>query len=227
MTLAIAVAAACSSEPSSPNYDPDLPTSWASAVTNPWFPLESGAISSFEAQTSAGLETNTVEVLPNPRVVNGVSATEVWDRVYLDGELIEETYDWYAQDVDGNVWYLGEDTKEYENGVVKSTKGSWEWGVGGALPGIIMWADPSAYLNEAYRQEFKEGVAEDWGKVIALNEAVTVPAGSFTGCVKTEDWNALESGREHKYYCSGYGVVLEVGKKGTGTRTELVSRVVP
>jgi hypothetical protein len=166
-------------------------------------------------------------VLPNPRVVNGVSATEVWDRVYLDGELIEETYDWYAQDVDGNVWYLGEDTKEYENGVVKSTKGSWEWGVGGALPGIIMWADPSAYLNEAYRQEFKEGVAEDWGKVIALNEAVTVPAGSFTGCVKTEDWNALESGREHKYYCSGYGVVLEVGKKGTGTRTELVSRVVP
>lgn len=111
--------------------------------------------------------------------------------------------------------------------MVVSTAGSWEWGVDGALPGIMMWADPAAHIGEAYRQEYARGEAEDWGKVIATDESVTVPAGSFTGCIKTEDWDGLSSGREHKTYCHSVGVVLEVGKRGTGTRTELVSNVAP
>ena len=93
-----------------------------------------------------------------------------------------------------------------------STDGSWEWGVDGALPGIIMWADPAAHLDEEYRQEYYEGEAEDWGRVVALNQTVVVPLGTFTGCSRTEDWNDLENGSlENKYYCPGIGPTLEVG----------------
>jgi hypothetical protein len=214
----------CEDSVTGPDYDPVLPTSWAGAVSNPHFPLAPGTTLSYEAETDEGLETTVVEVLTGTRLINGVAATRVRDRVYLDGELIEDTEDWFAQDAAGNVWYLGEDTKEYEDGAVVSTEGSWEWGVDGALPGIIMWADPAAHVGEEYRQEFAEGEAEDWGKVVAMGEAVTVTFGAFTNCLKTEDWNGLESGgREFKYYCPGIGLVLETPVTGPG-RTELVAR---
>jgi hypothetical protein len=144
-------------------------------------------------------------------VVNGVTATVVRDRVFLNGSLIEDTYDWYAQDRAGNVWYLGEDSREIRNGQVTSSAGSWEWGVDGALPGIIMWGDPAAHIGESYRQEFYRRKAEDWGKVVGVGQTVTVPFGSLTNCIRTEDWNALESGsREDKYYCPQVGISLEV-----------------
>ncbi|MGH7534633.1 MAG: hypothetical protein ACREMG_03505 [Gemmatimonadales bacterium] len=219
---AVMAAPGCSSSPSGPNYDPQIPASWAGVVTNPFFPLVPGTTYTYESQTSEGLETNTVEVLQATKMVNGVAATEVHDQVYLDGELKEDTYDWYAQDSEtADVWYLGEDTKELENGQVVSTAGSWEWGVNGALPGIVMWSDPTAHVGEAYRQEFAEGEAEDWAKVVALDQSVDVPHGSFTGCLETEDWNDLDSGpHEHKFYCPQIGTTLEVG--GGGERTELV-----
>ncbi len=111
-----------------------------------------------------------------------------------------------------------------------STEGSWEWGVDEALPGIIMWADPAAHLGEEYRQEYYEEEAEDWGKVVALDESVTVPYGSFTGCIATEDWDALE-GRsetlEYKYYCPAVGLVLEVVAEDPDERVELVGMTMP
>ena len=141
---------------------------WAAAVTNQWLPLVPGVVMEYEGDTDEGLERTVVEVLPGTRVVNGVEATEVRDRVYLEGDLIEDTHDWFAQDADGNVWYLGEDSKEIENGVVVSTGGCWEWGVDGALPGIILWADPGAHLGESYRQEYYEGEAKDFGRALDL-----------------------------------------------------------
>jgi hypothetical protein len=218
--------AACGQSPTEA-YDPDLPTAWASAVTNPFFPLAAGTVWEYEAETDAGTETITVEVLSQTRVVNGVTAVVVHDQVFLEGELIENTYDWYAQDADGNVWYLGEETEELENGVVVSTDGSWEWNVDGALPGIYMWANPGAHVGEEYRQEYYEDEAEDWGKLVALNQTVTVPFGSFTGCIVTEDWNAVE-GRsqtlENKSYCPGIGVALEIGLSDPSVRVELMDR---
>jgi hypothetical protein len=229
-TLALPlILVACSSSPTSP-YEPDLPSAWASSITNPLFPLTPGTRWEYREDTPDGLETITVEVLASARTVNGVDVVTVHDQVFLDGELVENTFDWYAQDVDGNVWYLGEDTEELEGGVVVSTDGSWEWNVDGALPGIYVWGDPSAHMGEEYRQEYYEGEAEDWAVVVALDEAVTVPFGTFTGCLKTEDWNALE-GRvqtaQHKYYCPGVGVALEVLVADPSARTELTVKVGP
>ena len=202
----------CSNSSTGPTYNPQLPTVWASAVTNPYFPLVSGTVYQYSGQTSSGVETVTTTVLAAPRTVNGVASTEVHDEVFLDGALIEDTYDWYAEDSAGNVWYLGEDSKTYSNGQITGTAGSWEWGVNGALPGIQMWADPSAHLGELYRQEFSKGVAQDLGKVIGLAQSIVVPAGSFTGCVKTEDKNELKPNEalENKVYCPQLGLVSSV-----------------
>ena len=228
---ALAAATACSEgdSPTEP-YDPTLPTAWSAAVSNPWFPLAPGTVWRYRNETEDGVETIRVEVLAQKRVVNGVSATIVHDEVFLDGILTEDTFDWYAQDADGNVWYLGEDSKEMKNGRVVGTEGSWEWGKDGALPGIIMWSNPGAHIGERYRQEFYEGEAEDWGRVVSVSEAVTVPAGSFTGCVKTEDWNGLEGRSESlelKYYCSGRGTVLEHPAEEPSDRVELTQLTAP
>jgi hypothetical protein len=209
--LLVAPTSSCDNTTSSPPYDPEIPAQWAANVTNSFLPWAPGT-----TYTYGGAEDVTIEVLVGTRMVNGVAATEVRDRVFSAGALVEDTYDWYAQDLDGNVWYLGEDTKEYENGAVVSTEGSWEWGVDGALPGIAMWADPSAHLNETYRQEYLKEVAEDFGKVIATDVSVTVPFGSYTGCVRTLDTSGLDRmAREHKTYCPLVGLVLETNVDGS------------
>lgn len=222
LVLIAAVAAsmtvqACSSDPAGPGYDPVIPSTWAAAVTNPLFPLPQGVTYQF-----GGAEDITVEV-SGTKVVNGVTATQVRDRVYVNGALIEDTFDWYAQDDAGNVWYLGEDTKEYENGVVVSTEGTWQWGVNGALPGIAMYADPAGHLNQKYRQEYSKGVAEDFGEVMATNVSVSVPYGNLTGCVRTEDTSGLDPTlREEKTYCPGVGNVLTTQPDGS-QRVELTA----
>jgi len=208
--VCIAVMACATTDSLSPNGGP-FPTSWVPFVNNDFFPLVAGTIYKYRADTPDGPELDSVEVLRTLHDVNGVAATQVHDQVFVNGELTEETYDYYAQDTYGNVWYLGEDSKEYDNGQVVSTQGSWLWGTDGAQPGIIMWADPASQLGNAYRQEFSSGHAEDWGKVVATNQTVTVPAGTFEHCIETEDWNGLEpdAPHEHKFYCPLVGNVLE------------------
>jgi hypothetical protein len=213
---AVTLPTACNDKtPTGPDYNPDVPSTLTSTVTNPFFPLAVGSVLTYEGMTDEGLETIVVEVMPGTRNVNGVAARIVRDRVYLEGDLIEDTFDWYAQDAAGNVWYLGEDSKEIENGTVVSTEGSWEWGEDGALPGIIMWAEPSAHIGEEYRQEYYEGEAEDWGKVLATGRSVNVPAGNLPGCVEVEEWNALEANStEKKFFCPQLGFALEITADG-------------
>ena len=220
LTIAMATLG-CGGGPTSPPYDPVIPTSWAPTVSHPFFPLIPGTRSDFRAETSNGVETSRVEVLSETRTIMGVTATIVHDQVFLDGSLTEDTFDWFAQDADGNVWYLGEDTRELDHGQLTRTEGSWEWGVAGALPGVVMWADPSAHMAEEYRQEYLKGVAEDLAVVVGLDETVQVPAGSLSGCLRTRERNALESGStEYKYYCRDVGTVLETDGSG-GERNEL------
>jgi hypothetical protein len=151
----------------------------------------------------------------------GVTCVVVRDTVTLDGEVVEDTYDWFAQHVDGAVWYFGEDTKEYEDGQVSSTEGAWEAGVDGAQPGIVMPAEPK--VGDSYRQEYYQGEAEDMAEVLSLTESVTVPAGTYQDVLMTEDVNPLEPDVvEHKYYASGAGLVLTVQVEGGSDREELV-----
>ncbi|HEX2292165.1 MAG TPA: hypothetical protein VHH55_02560, partial [Gaiellaceae bacterium] len=162
-----------------------------------------------------------VTVTERTKTILGISATVVHDRVTEDGELVEDTLDWYAQDKWGGLWYLGEDTTEYENGKPVSKEGSWEAGVDGAQAGLIIPPDPEVGMT--YRQEHYAGEAEDRGEILSLDEQVDVPFGSFEGALMTRDTTPLEpDGNEHKFYAKGVGPVLALALSGGGGREELV-----
>jgi hypothetical protein len=203
-------------------YAPSIdPAAFTATIDNPFFPLRPGMRWEYRSQTEDGVETTVVTVTDKTKTIMGVTCVEVRDTVKLDGQLKEDTLDWFAQHRDGTVWYFGEDTKEYENGKVATTKGSWVGGVNGALPGIVMPAQPR--VGDRYRQEYYKGEAEDMADVLGTAERATVPAGSYDGVVKTKDYSPLEPDlQENKYYARGVGVVLTVDVAG-GTRDELVT----
>ncbi|HEX2394940.1 MAG TPA: hypothetical protein VHI78_06305 [Bacteroidales bacterium] len=205
------------------NYNPVIaPANFSDEITNPYFPMVPGSVLSYRANTDEGVEDVVITVLSEKKTVAGVECSIVRDVVSLNGQVIEDTYDWFAQDLQGNVWYFGEDVSNYENGVLQDKEGSFEAGVDNAKPGIIMLAFP--VLELPYRQEYSFGVAEDWGKVVAVNQSVTTPAGTFSECIKTADWNALEPDAplEYKYYAPDIGMVKEE-VDGTDEVLELIS----
>lgn len=204
------------------DYDPQVdPADFVAGIDNPYLPFTPGSRWVYESETDEGLERIEVEVTDEDRKVMGVDVTVVRDTVTLDGRVIEDTWDWYAQDRDGNVWYFGEETEEYDEDGSVSTEGSWEAGVDGALPGIIMYADPQ--VGQAYRQEFYEGEAEDVAEVVRTGETVAVPAGSFADLVVILEWNPHEPNvLEEKLYAEGVGSVLEQKVSGDDERVELV-----
>jgi len=165
-------------------------------------------------------------------VILGVTCVVVYDVEWVspdDGAnwyKTEETYDWYAWDNDGNVWYFGENTVEYlydENWdpAGTSTEGSWEAGANDALPGIAMLADPVPGM--CYQQEYLEDEAEDMGKILRLDVNVSIDLGDYEGCLKTKEWTQLDPGTvEHKYYAPGVGLVYIEELKEKTVEVELV-----
>jgi hypothetical protein len=216
-------AAVRSAMPYAPAIDP---ASFVEVVDNPFFPLLPGTRWVLRGSGDAAGEIDEIEVLSETRTVMGVVCTVVRDVVSEDGEPVEVTDDWYAQDADGNVWYFGEETAEYRDGEPISTTGSWEAGVDGAQPGIIMPAQP--VIGLAYRQEFYAGEAEDMAEVVEIGADVSVPAGSYGGALVTEDWTPLEPDvRERKVYAPGIGLVMERQTLGGGAVFELVELSIP
>jgi hypothetical protein len=199
------------------SYNPIItPADFVAAIDNPFWPLTPGTVYRYQSDT----EVNLVTVTSDTKVILGVTCTVVHDVVTVDGATTEDTYDWYAQDKDGNVWYMGEDTKEYSGGVVVSTEGSWEAGVDGAKPGIVMYGTLPAQ-GWPYRQEYYACEAEDMAEVVATDVSVTVPYGTFDHCLQTREFTRLEPDvNEFKVYAPGVGLVLEV-EVASGARTEL------
>jgi hypothetical protein len=225
LLAAILAAAGCGEDqdlanPADSPYEPIINPSDFTASTkvdNQYFPLVPGKVMVYKG----GDERNEVEVLTETHLVMGIACVVVRDRVWDKGELIEDTYDWYAQDNYGNVWYMGEDASELEKGRVVTKAGSWEAAVNGARPGIIMLARPLAGLW--YRTEYYKGEAEDLAQVLAIKETVTVPYGTFKDCLKILELNALEPGvEEHKYYAPGVGMVKEMAIRGGSGMAVLV-----
>jgi hypothetical protein len=207
-------------------YDPVIdPANFVAVINNPFMPLIPGTTFVYEGQTAEGFEHEEFFVTSNTVSILGVTCVEVRDTSTVDGELVEDTLDWFAQDKDGNVWYFGENAKQLAGGLIVGVEGSWTAGVDGAKPGIVMKAKPA--VSDFYRQEFSLGVAEDIAKVVSLVESVTVPYGSFTNCLKTEETSPLEpDALENKYYAAGIGQVLTIDLV-TGERLELIQITTP
>jgi len=195
------------------------PADFTTEIDNPYWPMTPG--NRWVSRSSE--ERIVVEVTDRRKTVTGgIEAVVVRDTVTdNNGDLVEVTDDWYAQDRDGNIWYLGEDVKDYKGGRVVSTGGSWEHGVDGAVAGIAIPADPQRGVR--YRQEYYEGEAEDRAEVLSVDARVIVPAGEFEGCLQTSDTTPLEPGvEERKYYARGVGPVLNEKVSPERFREELI-----
>ncbi|PYV95009.1 MAG: hypothetical protein DMG89_23330 [Acidobacteria bacterium] len=202
-------------------YDPIIdPANFVDRIDNPYFPLTPGTVYIYEGQIQDGLERDEFFVTHKTVKILGVTTVEVHDTVTVDGQLTEDTLDWFAQDKDGNVWYFGENTMELENGRPSTLAGTFKAGVNHAKPGIVMEAHPA--IGDFYRQEFDLGNAEDFAEVKSLSDTVTVPVGTFTQCLRTLETTPLEPDlKEAKWYATGIGNVL-TKDLNTGEKSKLV-----
>jgi hypothetical protein len=196
-------------------YHPQItPAGFSPNVDNPWFPLPPGKTFVYSGITDGRPALDLVAPTTRTKLIAGVTARVVEDRVYLGNRLSERTSDYYAQDRCGNVWYFGEDTAELDRrGRVKSREGSWLAGRNGAQPGVIMQARPE--IGRRLRQEWLRGHAEDQFRALSLSARVRVPFGSFRGVLRTEETSALEPNvLDNKFYAKGIGQVVERTVRG-------------
>ena len=198
------------------------PADFVGQIDNPYWPMAPGARWIYrESDPQGNAQKVKVTVTTRTKEILGIQATVVHDVVTERGELVENTFDWYAQDTCGNVWYLGENTKEYENGEVVTTAGSWEAGVDGAQAGVIMPGDPQVGLT--YREEYYAGEAEDAAEILSLDEQAQVKFGHFRDVLLTKETTPLHRRvLEYKLYAKGIGPVLALGISGGSDREELI-----
>ncbi|HET6543072.1 MAG TPA: hypothetical protein VFG46_21445 [Chryseolinea sp.] len=195
------------------SYHPDInPVNFSNSTTisNPYFPALPGKKYIYEGQTDEGLERVEEQRLVETKTIMGITCIVVNDKEYANGKLIEDTRDWYAQDNDGNLWYFGETVDNYNaNGTLLDHGGSWEAGIDGAQPGIIMPANPQTGLR--YREEYYFGHAEDEAEITNTGITETILLGTFNNCVKTKNWTVLEpDDLENKIYAPGVGLIKEI-----------------
>jgi hypothetical protein len=198
------------------------PADFTTNIDNPYWPIRPGSHWVYREVENGETQLVDVTVTNQTKMLDGIEARVVHDRVSRNGETLEDTYDWYAQDSHGNLWYLGEDTAEYENGKLKSKEGTWAAGVNGAEPGVVVPASPRQGMR--YREEYYAGHAEDGAEVLSVNSQVQVPFGRFRNALLTRNFSTIEpTVEEMKLYAKGVGPVMELLVSGGSGRTELLS----
>jgi hypothetical protein len=202
---------------------PDAANFDGHVVDNQWFPLIPGMTWAYRGIKDGAPSREIMVATSKTEMIQGVPCTVISDKLYHSGTLEERTQDYYAQDMDGNVWYFGEDTAELTpDGEVKNTSGTWRAGRDGAVAGIFMPADPQ--VGQSFRQEYYKGEAEDHFRILDLATQVKTPGATSDEAMLTEEWTPLEPNvLDHKYYVRGIGTVLEITAKGPKERNTLVA----
>jgi hypothetical protein len=186
-------------------------------INNKYFPLKPGTTFTYVGTKEGERQSDQFIVTDRTKDVNGITARVIRDNAYEKGKLVEFTDDWFAQDDNGNIWYMGEFTTEVET---NSNEGSWEAGVNGAKPGIFMEANPK--VGDTYQQESAKGIAEDRAEIVSLTDSVCVPYGCFNNVLETKETTPLEPGvEEHKFFASDVGDIKELLTSGGSEILEL------
>ena len=224
--IAVAAIAALWASSASPVVRTNPPVfdsnNFVAVVDNPYFPLPVGRTLVYSGIKDGQTQRDTFTVTNQTKVILGVKVTVVSDIADHDGTVLERTSDWYAQDKQGNVWYLGEDTVAFLPHGKTDTTGSWQAGVNGAQPGIIMEANPQ--IPDAYRQEFLAGQAEDTAWIVDRGGTITVPYGKVRNVLTSLEATRLEPGAyDQKVYGPGIGIVLEQSITGANEVARLES----
>jgi hypothetical protein len=185
------------------------PRDFTIKIDNPYWPMRPGTTWKYVERGGGEKATVRVHVSHRTKMIKGIRVRIIHDVVRVDGEIIENTFDWFAQDSRGNIWYLGEFTREYENGQVVSTEGSWKHGRDGAQAGVVVPAKPQ--VGCSYREEFLKGEAEDRAKILSINEKIKTPTGFHRRVLQTANTTPLQANLlENKFYARGKGPVLEL-----------------
>jgi len=210
-------------KPKASAYHPVIdPANFQPAVDNPYFPLVPGTTFTFVEKLGKHTTENVITVTHDTRTIMGVTCVVVRDIVRETGRMTEDTFDWYAQDKQGNVWYFGEDSRNFQHGRFVKGDDSWEAGVDGAKPGIIMEATPRR--GDTYRQEYFRGHAEDQARVLGGGGKVKVPYRTYAKTLTTVERSRLEPGaRERKFYAAGVGEIKSKVVRGDHEAFSLVS----
>jgi hypothetical protein len=227
--LVVVVAAAWGATPHNPApvttpYNPDIdPADFGGPIDNPYLPLRPGTVFRYRGVGDDGKthELNVVRVTRHRKTIMGIKARVVVDKVWAGGKPEERTHDWYAQDKHGNVWYMGEDSFDYEHGHWVRNDGSWTAGVGNGKPGIIMLAHP--HRGDRYRQEYSPGHAVDQAKVLGQGGPVHTPYRTFSQTLLTREYSTIDKQFELKWYARGVGVIQEDAITKSKEHSELVS----
>jgi hypothetical protein len=198
------------------------PAKFTTTIDNPYFPMTPGDVWTYRETDDAGKSaTVTVTVTDKTKVIDGVTTREVHDVLTDAGTLAEDTLDWYAQDDDGNIWYFGEATTEYGSDGEASTEGSWQAGIDGGQPGIVVLADPEP--GQEYREEYLADHAEDNARVLSIDEMAEVPFGRFDDLLMTRNTTPIEPDvLEYKWYAKGIGPIREESVAGGSDKTVLM-----
>jgi hypothetical protein len=200
------------------------PANFTTNIDNPYLPMTPGSRWMYSDVERGVRHRVVMTVTSQTKVIAGVRARVVHDVESQGSEIVENTFDWFAQDRAGNVWYLGEATRSYANGRPRYSKGSWEAGKNGAQAGIIMPAKPRPGLQ--YRQEYRKGVAEDAAAVLSVDEQAQAPKGHYDNALLTKEFTPVEPrDLEYKLYAKGVGLVLALGVSGDASRQELLRYV--
>jgi hypothetical protein len=205
-------------------YNPDIdPAEFGGPIDNPYLPLKPGTVFTYRGVGDDGTtrELNIVRVTRHKKRIMGIDATVVLDKVWSGGKPEERTFDWYAQDRAGNVWYMGEDSYDREHGRWVRNDGSWTAGVGNGKPGVIMLAHPRR--GDAYRQEYSPGHAVDQAKVLGSGGPVGTPFREFSRTLLTREFSTIDRQFEKKWYARGIGVIQEDAITKSKEHSELVS----
>lgn len=201
---------------------PAVPNQWAGQIDNPYLPLSPGTTLTYRGKVDGKTVTDVFAITGETKLIEGVNARVIHDQVFRGGQVVEDTFDWFAQDANGNVWYFGEDTRELDHGTVVSTEGSWEAGVNKANAGIFMPAHPQ--VGALFKQEDARDVAEDCTRIVDLGAFVSTPYVTSSNALKTEEFSLLEPGvLDNKYYVKGIGNVAERTVQGGSDTLNLVS----
>jgi hypothetical protein len=224
MSLLVACGGSSSSQSSLPRGGEPVsldPAEFVARIDHPYWPMAPGNTwVVMDKDLEGNAQRIEITVTNKKKRILGIDTTVIHDRVTENGKLVEDTYDWYAQDKDGNLWYFGEDTTAFENGKPNKA-GSWQAGVDGAQAGVVIPAEPK--VGQSYRQEYYAGKAEAAAKVVGLDKKVEVAAGKFDDVLMTEDTTRIHPDvLEHKFYARGVGPVLILGLSGGKAWEELV-----
>jgi hypothetical protein len=222
--IALAAAAPHNPAPVTTPYNPDVdPANFGGPIDNPYLPLKPGTVFRYRGVGDDGTtrELNIVRVTHRKKRIMGIEATVVLDRVWADGKPEERTFDWYAQDRSGNVWYMGENSFDFEHGHWVRNDGSWTAGVGNGKPGVIMLAHPRR--GDRYRQEYSPGHAVDQAKVLGPGGRVVTPFRTFRRTLLTREFSTIDRQFEKKWYARGIGVIQEDAVTKSKEHSELVS----